>query len=174
MYSEETIMNYKNVNGYYLTLKIEENHSSPNSQRYTISYKNEKISSSWGIASLLLAILFNLVAAIYLNITLIGVGVLIVVVLTLVFSWFTHSVQYESLLVIPTVGIQSSVKYVVGRVDNFIPWSSIDDIIINEVIEFYTKPRLKMLQAVYTQLQLRLMDAVQGMLQSGSGDKKID
>lgn len=41
----------------------------------------------------------------------------------------------ESLLVIPTVGIQSSVKYVCGKEDNFVPWSCIDDVIINEVIK---------------------------------------
>lgn len=41
----------------------------------------------------------------------------------------------ESLLVIPTVGIQNSVKYVYGREDNFVPWSSVDDVIINEVIK---------------------------------------
>lgn len=41
----------------------------------------------------------------------------------------------ESILVIPTVGIQSSIKYVCGREDYFIPWSNIDDVIINEVIK---------------------------------------
>lgn len=45
----------------------------------------------------------------------------------------------ESLLVIPTVGIQSSVKYVCGREDNFISWLNVDDVIINEVIKMVSK-----------------------------------
>lgn len=45
----------------------------------------------------------------------------------------------ETLLVIPTVCMQSSVKYVYGREDNFISWSSIDDVIINEVIKMVRK-----------------------------------
>lgn len=36
---------------------------------------------------------------------------------------------------IPTVGIQSSIKFVFGREDVFVPWSNIDDIVINEVIK---------------------------------------
>lgn len=50
----------------------------------------------------------------------------------------------ETLLVIPTVCIQSSVKYVYGREDNFMPWSSIDDVIINEVIKMVRKINDKM------------------------------
>lgn len=41
----------------------------------------------------------------------------------------------ETLLVIPTVGIQSSVKYVCGKENEFIPWTNIDDVIINEVVK---------------------------------------
>lgn len=36
---------------------------------------------------------------------------------------------------IPTVGIQSSIKFVFGREDVFVPWSNIEDIVINEVIK---------------------------------------
>lgn len=41
----------------------------------------------------------------------------------------------ETLLVIPTVGIQSSIKYIYGKEVYFIPWPSVDDVIINEVIQ---------------------------------------
>ncbi|KAG6452454.1 hypothetical protein O3G_MSEX007637 [Manduca sexta] len=127
--------------------------------------------------------------------------VIIIVLSFLVFFWVTHSVQSESLLVIPTVGVQSSVKYVCGREDQFVSWSSIDDVIINEVIRMnrvlyyltllvkpvnqttieaesikliplfkYTKPRLVMLEKIYSELQNLLTETQKGDAAKGSGD----
>lgn len=123
--------------------------------------------------------------------------VIIIVLSFLVFFWFTHSVQSESLIVIPTVCIQSTVKYVWGREDTFVDWSNVDDVIINEVIKMnrvlyyltllkkednpdsvrlvplfkYTKPRLVMLQKIYSEIQTFLMDA-QKESAMASGDKE--
>ncbi|KAI5643168.1 GPI-GlcNAc transferase complex, PIG-H component domain-containing protein [Phthorimaea operculella] len=112
----------------------------------------------------------------------------------------THSVQSETLLVIPTVGIQNSVKYVLGKEDNFITWSSIDDVIINEVVKLnrvlyyltvlvkvtnpgydgenikliplfkYTKPRLAMLEKIYSELQGLLIETPPVETSMASGD----
>ncbi|CAH0728403.1 unnamed protein product, partial [Brenthis ino] len=129
--------------------------------------------------------------------------VIFIVISFLVFFWITHTVQSESLLVIPTVGIQSSVKYVCGREDYFVPWSSIDDVIINEVIKLnrvlyfltlivktgnsasqdtesfkliplfkYTKPRLLMLETIYSELQALLTVSTKEDTEIGAGDKK--
>ncbi|CAG9565414.1 unnamed protein product [Danaus chrysippus] len=113
-----------------------------------------------------------------------------------------HENVNETLLVIPTVGIQSSVKYVYGQEDYFVPWSSIDDVIINEVIQLnrvlyfltlivksgsssndgdstkliplfkYTKPRLVMLETIYSELQVLLMASQKKGHDLGSGDKQ--
>ncbi|CAG4953518.1 unnamed protein product [Parnassius apollo] len=115
-----------------------------------------------------------------------------------------YNVQSETILVIPNVGIQNSIKYVFGQEDIFVPWSSVDDVIINEVIKLnrvlyyltllvktgttqanqesegikliplfkYTKPRLVMLETIYSELQTLLMAAQREGFEVGSGDKK--
>ncbi|XP_028176216.1 phosphatidylinositol N-acetylglucosaminyltransferase subunit H-like [Ostrinia nubilalis] len=179
-------MDYENINGVTLSLKVDTPNGATNSRLFTISYKSKPNKSSWPKASLFLAILFNMIAIFYIRISLTAIVVIIVVLSFLVFFWITHSVQSEILLVIPTVGIQSSVKYVYGREDHFVPWSSVDDVIINEVIKMnrvlyfltvlvktsnqeseslklmplfkYTKPRLAMLEIIYSELQRLLTE----------------
>ncbi|CAB3246021.1 unnamed protein product [Arctia plantaginis] len=201
MTGTETIMEQENVNGVKLTLKVNKRQNSPTSRQFTISYKNVDKSSLWPKMSLFLAIIFNITALIYVRISLTALLVIIIVFSVIVIFWVTHSVQSESLLVIPTVGIQSSIKYVCGKEDNFVPWSSIDDVIINEVIKLnrvlyyltllvkqhnqgatdseavkliplfkFTKPRLLMLERIYSELQSLLVDA-QKEVAMGSGDK---
>ncbi|CAH0594179.1 unnamed protein product [Chrysodeixis includens] len=202
MTNSSTTLDYDNVNGVKLSLKVEKRQSSPNSRQFTITYKNiEKTSKFWPRLSLVLAIIFNILSFLYIRISLTAVLVIIIVLSFLVFFWVTHSVQSETLLVIPTVCIQSSVKYVYGREDNFMAWSSIDDVIINEVIKMnrvlyfltvlikqnnpgsqesetvklvplfkYTKPRLVMLEKIYSELQTLLVDAQKETIM-GSGDK---
>ncbi|XP_026735276.1 phosphatidylinositol N-acetylglucosaminyltransferase subunit H-like [Trichoplusia ni] len=202
MINSSTTLDYDNVNGVKLSLKVEKRQNSPNSRQFTITYKNiEKTSKFWPRLSLVLAIIFNILSFMYIRISLTAVLVIIIVLSFLVFFWVTHSVQSETLLVIPTVCMQSSVKYVYGREDNFISWSSIDDVIINEVIKMnrvlyfltvlikqnnpssqesetvklvplfkYTKPRLVMLEKIYSELQTLLVDAQKETVM-GSGDK---
>ncbi|XP_045502627.1 uncharacterized protein LOC123699668 [Colias croceus] len=185
----------ENVNGFRISLKVERRNVAPLSQRYTISYKNKERNSSWPIKSLFLAILFNIIGFSYVRISLTTSLVIFIVIAFLIFFWVTHTVKEESVLVIPTVCIQSSVKFVVGSEDNYIPWSNIDDIIINEVVKMnrvlffltilvktnegeggtkllplfkYTKPRLMMLQVIYNQMQTLLLESRNKF--TGSGD----
>ncbi|CAF4910840.1 unnamed protein product [Pieris macdunnoughi] len=197
------IIDYENVNGFNITLKVEKRNINPTSQRYVISYKNkEQKSSLWSKKSLICAIIFNILAMSYIRISFTATLIIIIVMSFLIFFWVTHTVQSETLLVIPTVGIQTSVKYVVGREDNYVSWNNIDDVIINEVIKFnrvlyfltilvksnnqadqiklmplfkYTKPRLMMLEVIYSEIQLLLLDSRKETNEfgegQGSGDK---
>ncbi|XP_023939992.2 phosphatidylinositol N-acetylglucosaminyltransferase subunit H [Bicyclus anynana] len=197
------IINHENINGVDLSLKLENRMNSPNSQRYTISYKNKEQKSAWPLKSFFLAVIFNALALCFVRISVQAILTIIIVLSFLVFFWITHSVQSESILVIPTVGVQSSVKYVFGREDNFVPWASIDDVIINEVFKLnrviyiltllvkpstsgnneaesvkliplfkYTKPRLLMLEAIYSELQsLLLASQCTDCDELGAGDK---
>ncbi|KAJ8713959.1 hypothetical protein PYW08_007579 [Mythimna loreyi] len=193
-----TSLEYENVNGIKLILNVYKRQTSPKSRQFTITYKNVKSSSSrmGAKTSLFLAIIFNLIAFFYIRISLTAILVIIISLSFLVFFWFTHSVQSESLLIIPTVCIQSTIKYVWGREDTFVDWSNIDDVIINEVIKMnrvlyyltvlkkednpeslnlvplfkYTKPRLFMLQKIYSEIQTFLMDS-QKETAMASGDK---
>ncbi|XP_045776685.1 uncharacterized protein LOC123875070 [Maniola jurtina] len=201
------IINHENVNGVNLSLRVENRLNSPNSQRFTITYKNKEQKSAWPLKSLFLAVIFNVLALCFVRISVQAILVIIIVLSFLVFFWITHSVQSESLLVIPTVGVQSSVKYVFGREDNFVPWSNIEDVIINEVIKLnrvlyiltllvktgsstnnatftstsnesikliplfkYTKPRLVMLETIYSELQALLMASQCEDPDLGAGD----
>ncbi|CAH1637680.1 unnamed protein product [Spodoptera littoralis] len=194
-----TSLEYENVNGIKLVLNVHKRQTPPHARIFTITYKNVKSNSSkiGAKASLFLAIIFNLIALFYVRISLTAILVIIIVLSFLVFFWFTHSVQSESLIVIPTVCIQSTVKYVWGREDTFVDWSNVDDVIINEVIKMnrvlyyltllkkednpdsvrlvplfkYTKPRLVMLQKIYSEIQTFLMDA-QKESSMASGDKE--
>ncbi|XP_050551309.1 phosphatidylinositol N-acetylglucosaminyltransferase subunit H-like [Spodoptera frugiperda] len=194
-----TSLEYENVNGIKLVLNVHKRQTPPDARIFTITYKNVKSNSSkiGAKASLFLAIIFNLIALFYVRISLTAILVIIIVLSFLVFFWFTHSVQSESLIVIPTVCIQSTVKYVWGREDTFVDWSNVDDVIINEVIKMnrvlyyltllkkednpdsvrlvplfkYTKPRLVMLQKIYSEIQTFLMDA-QKESAMASGDKE--
>ncbi|XP_034834254.1 phosphatidylinositol N-acetylglucosaminyltransferase subunit H-like [Maniola hyperantus] len=200
------IINHENVNGVNLSLRVENRLNSPNSQLFTITYKNKEQKSAWPLKSLFLAVIFNVLALCFVRISVQAILVIIIVLSFLVFFWITHSVQSESLLVIPTVGVQSSVKYVFGREDNFVPWSSIEDVIINEVIKLnrvlyiltllvktgsstnnetstnnesikliplfkYTKPRLVMLETIYSELQALLMTSQCEDVDPAGGDK---
>ncbi|KAJ2938749.1 hypothetical protein O0L34_g3365 [Tuta absoluta] len=194
------VFEFGNVNGFPLCLKMDSRTGSPKSQQFTISYKNKENKSSWPKVSLFLAIVFNLAAVTYIRISFTTTLVTIIVLSFLVFFWMTHSVQSETLLVIPTVGIQNSVKYVLGKEDNFITWSSIDDVIINEVVKLnrvlyfltvlvkvsnpsydgenikliplfkYTKPRLAMLEKIYSELQGLLIETRPVDSSMASGD----
>ncbi|XP_075982781.1 uncharacterized protein LOC142981015 [Anticarsia gemmatalis] len=202
MPNNETVIEHENVNGIKLTLKVDKRLSSPNSRQFTISYKVDQNNSSWPKTYFLLAVIFNVLGLIYVRISITAILVIIIGFSSLLIFYIRHCVQSESLLVIPTVGIQSSVKYVCGRQDNFVPWSSIDDVIINEVIKMnrvlyyltvlvkqnnqnateseavkliplfkFTKPRLFMLEKIYSELQTLLIDA-QRDVAMGSGDKE--
>ncbi|XP_046971394.1 phosphatidylinositol N-acetylglucosaminyltransferase subunit H-like [Vanessa cardui] len=183
MSNTSKIINHENVNGVNLSLQVDSRCNTPNSQRFTISYKNKEKKSKWPLKSLIFAIIFNIITMFYVRISVQAMLIIIIVLSFLVFFWITHSVQSESVLVIPTVGVQSSVKYVFGREDYFVPWACIDDVIINEVIKLnrvlyfltlivktgssgqdtepirliplfkYTKPRLLMLETIYSELQ---------------------
>ncbi|XP_013135512.1 PREDICTED: phosphatidylinositol N-acetylglucosaminyltransferase subunit H-like [Papilio polytes] len=193
---------HKNVNGVNLCLKIRNRTSAPNSKVFKISFKNKERKGHWHRLSLILAIIFNILAFVYIRISVTNLLVIIIVFSFLAFFWITHSVQSESIIVIPTVGIQSSIKFVFGREDVFVPWSNIDDIVINEVIKLncvlyyltllvktspnqsnqdsygiklmplfkYTKPRLVMLEIIYSEFQTLLMGAQRDGVRSGSGD----
>ncbi|OWR49532.1 phosphatidylinositol N-acetylglucosaminyltransferase subunit H-like [Danaus plexippus] len=193
---------HENVNGIKLSLKIKRRSSTPNSQKFIVSFKSNREKSAWHSKSLYLSVIFNLLALWYVRISLHAILVIVIVLSFLIFFWITHSVQSETLLVIPTVGIQSSVKYVYGQEDYFVPWSSIDDVIINEVIQLnrvlyfltlivksgsssndmdstkliplfkYTKPRLMMLETIYSELQVLLMASQNKEPDLGSGDKQ--
>ncbi|CAH0400442.1 unnamed protein product [Chilo suppressalis] len=182
----EKVVEYGNVNGVTLCLKVDIRKDSPHSRLFIISYKSKENKSLWPKLSLFFAVFFNIIALFYLRISFTSTIIIITVLSFLIFFWITHSVQSESVLVIPTVGIQSSVKYVCGREDNFIPWSYVDDVIINEVIKLnrvlfyltvlvkntqndsepiklvplfkYTKPRLMMLEIIYSELQSLLTE----------------
>ncbi|KAI8425156.1 hypothetical protein MSG28_006985 [Choristoneura fumiferana] len=168
MAKNDKILEHQNVNGVMLSLKVDGRNSSPKSRQFTISYAtNKEKKATWPMTSLCIAILVNILALSYVRISLTILAVIIIVLSFLIFFWVTHSVQSEILLVIPTVGIQSSVKYVVGREDYFVPWSSIDDVIINEVIKMYTKPRLVMLESIYSELQELLTEQIDGAGDTG-------
>ncbi|KAJ0173690.1 hypothetical protein K1T71_010839 [Dendrolimus kikuchii] len=199
MPSELSAFEYDNVNGIKLILHVKTRNGLPTSKQFTISYKNIENNATWPKKSLFFAILFNIIALLYVRISVTAILIIVVVLSFLVFFWITHSVQSESLLVIPTVGIQSSVKYVCGREDNFVSWASVDDVIINEVIKTnrvlyyltllvkingqcsseqdtkliplfkYTKPRLVMLEQIYSELQTLLIQS-QKVSTLGSGD----
>ncbi|KAL0819727.1 hypothetical protein ABMA28_007778 [Loxostege sticticalis] len=198
MTNSNKTLDYENVNGVALSLKVDARNGTTNSRLFTISYKSQRNQSTWPKASLFLAVLFNILAIFYIRISLTAFVVIITVLSFLIFFWITHSVQSESLLVIPTVGIQNSVKYVYGREDNFVPWSSVDDVIINEVIKLnrvlyfltilvktnnqqnepvkliplfkYTKPRLAMLEIIYSELQRLLTETHTDESEKAAGD----
>ncbi|CAK1583562.1 unnamed protein product [Parnassius mnemosyne] len=198
------IFDCENVNGVNLSLKVKSRNSTPNSMSFTISFKNKENKSHWHKKSLILAVILNIISLIYIRISVTAILIIVIVLSFLIFFWITHSVQSETILVIPTVGIQNSVTYVLGQEDIFVPWSSIEDVIINEVIKLnrvlyyltllvktgttqanqesegikliplfkYTKPRLVMLETIYSELQTLLMAAQREGLEVGSGDKQ--
>ncbi|CAK1553876.1 unnamed protein product [Leptosia nina] len=201
MSCDETVVDHRNVNGFSISLKVEKRSSSPISQRFVVSYNNKgQKSSKWSWKTLVFAIIFNIIALSYVQISFTAISIIAIVMSFLIFFWVTHTVQSETLHVIPTVGIQSSVKFVVGSEDNFVSWNSIDDIIINEVIKFnrvlyyltvlvktgnheeahqiklmplfkYTKPRLMMLEVIYSALQTLLIASRKDTTELASGDK---
>ncbi|XP_059053438.1 phosphatidylinositol N-acetylglucosaminyltransferase subunit H-like [Achroia grisella] len=201
MGGNDKIIEHENVNGVGLLLKVGKSSGSPTSRHFTISFRNKENRKTWPKLSLVFAILINIMALFYVHISITAILIIIIVLSFLVFFWITHSVQSESLLIIPTVGIQSTVKYVFGREENFVPWSSVDDVIINEVIKLnrvlyyltilvktnqatqdsetikllplfkYTKPRLLMLETIYTELQALLTEFHVDQSANGSGDR---
>ncbi|XP_026315156.1 phosphatidylinositol N-acetylglucosaminyltransferase subunit H-like [Hyposmocoma kahamanoa] len=200
MAKSDSVVEFDNVNGFPLYLKVDSRSGSPKSKYFTISYKTKENKSNWPLLPLFLALFFNVIAMCYITISVTTIVVIIIVLTFLLFFYMTRCVQSESLLVIPTVGIQSSIKYVYGRENNFIPWSCVDDVIINEVIKLnrvlyyltilvktnynnpeneaikliplfkYTKPRLMMLERIYSELQTLLMEAPVVDAGMGSGD----
>lgn len=93
MTNNHKIINQENVNGVNLTLKVDNRSNSPNSQRFTVSYKNKEKSSAWPIKSLFLAVIFNVLAFFYVRISVQAILVIIIVISFLVFFWITHTVQ---------------------------------------------------------------------------------
>lgn len=87
------IINYENVNGVTLSLKVENRTNSPNSQRFTITYKNREKKAAWPLKSLFLAVIFNCLALCFVRISVQAILVIIIVLSFLVFFWITHSVQ---------------------------------------------------------------------------------
>uniref|UniRef100_A0A2A4JA89 Phosphatidylinositol N-acetylglucosaminyltransferase subunit H conserved domain-containing protein n=1 Tax=Heliothis virescens TaxID=7102 RepID=A0A2A4JA89_HELVI len=193
------VLESDNVNGMKVVLNIFKRQTSPKSRLFTITYKNLRPDGTRPGAktSAFLAVLFNLMAFFYIRISLTAILIILIALSFLVYTWFSHSVQSESLLVIPTVCIQSSIKYVWGKEDTFVDWSVIDDVIINEVIEMnrvtyyltvlkkddnpdsvrlvpifkYTRPRLVMLQKIYSEIQTFLIET-QREKAMAAGDKE--
>ncbi|CAG9134037.1 unnamed protein product [Plutella xylostella] len=130
-----TKIHQQNVNGIPLTLTVEPKSECPKSRIFTIFFKKKENKSSFSKFSLFLAVIFNILSIFYIRISLNAILITVIVLSFLLVLWITHSVQSESIVVIPSVGIQCSVKYVYGREDNFVPWNTIDDVIINEVIK---------------------------------------
>ncbi|XP_041968905.1 uncharacterized protein LOC121725849 [Aricia agestis] len=190
-------INSENVNGVNVTLVVNKRNRTQPSQRFTISYKDGQKSAPWRLKLFFLAIIFNVFTMSYIRVSVFAILIIAIVFSVLIIFWITHSVQSESILFIPRVGIESTVKYVFGREDNFVPWSLIDDIIIREVIKLnrvlyyltiilkspnagesdsvkiiplfkYTKPRLAMLEVIYNELSSFLI-AFRNE-QMGSGD----
>lgn len=93
MTSTLKIIQQENVNGVNLSLKVESRCTSPNSQRFTISYKNEEKRSKWPLKSLFLALMFNILALFYVRISVQAMIIIIIVLSFLIFFWITHSVQ---------------------------------------------------------------------------------
>lgn len=97
------IINQENVNGVNLSLKVESRSTSPNSQRFTISYKNEVKKSAWPVKSLFLAIIFNALALSYVRISVQAILIIFIVLSFLVFFWITHTVQSGQAIIIKRV-----------------------------------------------------------------------
>lgn len=93
MSSTLKIIQQENVNGVNLSLEVESRCTSPNSQRFTISYKNEEKRSKWPLKSLFLAVMFNILALFYVRISVQAMLIIIIVLSFLIFFWITHSVQ---------------------------------------------------------------------------------
>lgn len=99
MPSTDITIEHENVNGVKLTLTVDKRQNSPNSRQFTISYKNVEKTSSWPKISLFLAIIFNIIALIYVRISLTAILVIIIVFSVLVIFWVTHSVQSGTFIV---------------------------------------------------------------------------
>lgn len=84
---------HKNVNGVNLCLKIRNRTSAPNSKVFKISFKNKERKGHWHRLSLILAIIFNILAFVYIRISVTNLLVIIIVFSFLAFFWITHSVQ---------------------------------------------------------------------------------
>lgn len=94
MTNSSTTLDYDNVNGVKLSLKVDKRQNSPNSRQFIITYKNiEKTPKFWPRLSLVIAIIFNILSFLYLRISLTAVLVTIIVLSFLVFFWVTHTVQ---------------------------------------------------------------------------------
>lgn len=90
-----TSLEYENVNGIKLTLNVYKRQTTPKSRQFTITFKNVNSGSSriGAKASVLLAIIFNLIAFFYVRMSLTAILVIIISLSFLVYFWFTHSVQ---------------------------------------------------------------------------------
>ncbi|KAH9636627.1 hypothetical protein HF086_003445 [Spodoptera exigua] len=162
-----TSLEYENVNGIKLVLNVHKRQTPPDARIFTITYKNVKSNNSkiGAKASLFLAIIFNLLALFYIRISLTAILIIIIVLSFLVFFWFTHSVQ--SGLMVCFVVFQNRVLYyltLLKKEDN-------PDSVRLVPLFKYTKPRLVMLQKIYSEIQTFLMDA-QKESSMASGDKK--
>lgn len=93
MTNSNQILDYGNVNGVTLSLKVDAQTGSANSKLFTISYKSKRNKSSWPKISLFLAVFFNILALFYVRISLTALVIIITVLSFLVFFWITHSVQ---------------------------------------------------------------------------------
>lgn len=91
--SANQILDYENVNGVTLSLRVGAYNGSANSRLFTISYKSRRNKSSWPKSSLFLAVFFNIVALFYVRISLTALVVIVTVLTFLLFFWITHSVQ---------------------------------------------------------------------------------
>ncbi|XP_039757791.1 uncharacterized protein LOC120632079 [Pararge aegeria] len=178
------IIHHENVDGAEIGLRVDYQNS-PYSQRYTIYYRNGERNSILPYPIFMLG-LMNAVIFICgcccpeVNFVIFSLFLFIILI------WLTHTAHTETVLVIPTVGIQCSVEYMMGTKTNFVPWSSIEDVIVNEVIKLnqvicfltivlkpsgnnrtqsrkliplfkITKPRALILETLYLELQTMLM-----------------
>ncbi|XP_026462137.1 phosphatidylinositol N-acetylglucosaminyltransferase subunit H-like isoform X1 [Ctenocephalides felis] len=119
------------------------------------------------------------------------IGALAVIILAYFYNRFTR-IKSESILLVRNIGLQSTVSYYGGyESSNFIPWSCIQDVVINEVMHFQqilyilvvlthdykrsgkgvvplfqnTQPKLKKLEEMYQSIKSLISN--DNMMQSG-------
>lgn len=93
MAKSDSVIEFANVNGFPLYLKVDSRSSSPKSKNFTISYKYKENKSSWPLLSLCLAFLFNVIALCYVMISVTTILMILIVLSSLLFFYMTRCVR---------------------------------------------------------------------------------
>lgn len=93
MAKNDSVVEFANVNGFPLYLKVDSRSGSPKSKHFTISYKNKENKSNWPLLSLFLALFFNVFGLCYITISVTTIVVIIIVLTFLLFFYMTRCVQ---------------------------------------------------------------------------------